>query len=168
MIAFLALLAAGLLDAGDARRTTARVNEVVNRLGLRRVEETGLRARLLWVHDTWRDGLLDHWIHQLVIERLAMNDRVVYTLLRDPWIHRIEIHVEEDGLPYEEAIRYVTAGSLDPSRSIEEQFRLGERHGPREEERGDAPGTGTTIPAPAARHRQETVPSCRYASTPVP
>jgi hypothetical protein len=123
MIAFLALLAAGLLDAGDARRTTARVNEVVNRLGLRRVEETGLRARLLWVHDTWRDGLLDHWIHQLVIERLAMNDRVVYTLLRDPWIHRIEIHVEEDGLPYEEAIRYVTAGSLDPSRSIEEQFR---------------------------------------------
>jgi hypothetical protein len=46
MIGLLALLLAGLTDAGDARRTAARSNEVVNRLGLRERQPVGVRARL--------------------------------------------------------------------------------------------------------------------------
>jgi hypothetical protein len=53
VIALLALLAAAVVDAGDGRRTTARRNELVNRLGLRVVEPTGPRARVAWALRQW-------------------------------------------------------------------------------------------------------------------
>jgi hypothetical protein len=77
MIGLVALILAGVVDAGDARRTTARVNEVRNRLGLREDRPpAGLRARIEWALRTYPDGRTHLLIWDVVVRRVVFKGGV--------------------------------------------------------------------------------------------